>query len=143
MDADGAADERHRGGRRSRVVLTPRCWRQVLREETRDDGDNKPITGESAEETVKTVAWGMPGESGVTVVTTLVCFFTFAREAAGASSARHSLRPLMFRAEGSNQNSRGTSGEIADVCVIVGCEGVPHWLSSPPSAQLRAGRGDP
>jgi hypothetical protein len=35
----------------------------------------------------------MPGETGVTVVTTLVCFFIFAREAAGATSARHSLRP--------------------------------------------------
>src|SRR4051794_9384580 len=30
MDADGAADEQHRRGRRSRVVLTPRRWRQVL-----------------------------------------------------------------------------------------------------------------
>src|SRR5579863_4102490 len=35
----------------------------------------------------------MPGVSGVTVVTTLVCSFYFACEAAGASSARHSLRP--------------------------------------------------
>jgi hypothetical protein len=39
----------------------------------------------------------MPGYPGVTVVTMLVCFFIFACEAAGASSARHSLRPLMFR----------------------------------------------
>jgi hypothetical protein len=31
----------------------------------------------------------------VTVVTMLVCFFIFAREAAGATSARHSLRPLI------------------------------------------------
>jgi hypothetical protein len=37
----------------------------------------------------------MPGDSGVTVVTTLVCLFYFACEAAGASSARHSLRPLI------------------------------------------------
>src|SRR5258708_39528378 len=36
----------------------------------------------------------MPGRSGVTVVTTLVCLFYFACEAAGALSARHSLRPL-------------------------------------------------
>jgi hypothetical protein len=34
----------------------------------------------------------MPGVSGVTVVTMLVCFFHFAREAAGASSARRGLR---------------------------------------------------
>src|SRR5258707_3739454 len=39
----------------------------------------------------------MPGETGVTVVTMVVCLFYFACEAAGASSARHSLRPLSFR----------------------------------------------
>jgi hypothetical protein len=44
-----------------------------------------------------TIARGMPDDFGVTVVTMLVCFFIFAREAAGASSARHSLRPLNFR----------------------------------------------
>src|SRR6202035_697839 len=37
----------------------------------------------------------MPADSGVTVVTMLVCSFIFAREAAGATSARHSLRPLI------------------------------------------------
>jgi hypothetical protein len=45
----------------------------------------------------KTIARGMPGDSGVTVVTTLVCFFHFAHKAAGAASARHSLRPLFSR----------------------------------------------
>jgi hypothetical protein len=39
----------------------------------------------------------MPGVSGVTVVDLLVCFLFFARETAGASRARHSLRPLIFR----------------------------------------------
>jgi hypothetical protein len=34
-----------------------------------------PITKESTKETVKTIARGMPGVSGVTVVTMLVCFF--------------------------------------------------------------------
>jgi len=37
--------------------------------------------------------------SGVTVVTTLVCLFYFACEAAGASSARHSLRPLISQGQ--------------------------------------------
>ena len=45
----------------------------------------------------KAIARGMPDDFGVTVVTTLVCFSLFACEAAGASSARHSLRPLNFR----------------------------------------------
>jgi len=39
----------------------------------------------------------MPGDPGVTVVTMLVCLFPFAHEAAGASSTRHSLRPLSTR----------------------------------------------
>jgi hypothetical protein len=40
----------------------------------------------------------MPGESGVTVVTNSRVFYT-PREAAGASGARHSLRPLIFRGQ--------------------------------------------
>jgi hypothetical protein len=48
---------------------------------------------------VKTIVRGMSGETDVTVVTTLVCFFIFARKAAGASDARHSLRPL-FQGQG-------------------------------------------
>ena len=38
---------------------------------------------------------GMPGKSGGPVVTTLVCFLHFAREAAGALGTRHSPRPLL------------------------------------------------
>ena len=39
----------------------------------------------------KTIAWGMPECFGLPVVTTLVCFFTFAYEAAGA--AKHPAFP--------------------------------------------------
>jgi hypothetical protein len=48
--------------------------------------------------------------------------FYFACEAAGASSARHSLRPLNFRWLHTIQISRGSRGEIADVC----CEYPPR-----------------
>src|SRR2546421_2365177 len=54
---------------------------------------NKPGHRGERGVTVKTIARGMPGESGVTVVTMLACLFYFTCEAAGASSARHSLRP--------------------------------------------------
>jgi hypothetical protein len=48
----------------------------------------------------------MPGDSGVTVVTTLVCFVSqTAREAAGALSVRHSLRPLILWGEEFMQTS--------------------------------------
>ena len=56
---------------------------------------NKPGHRGEREVSRKTIARGMPGETGVTVVTMLVCLFYFACEAAGASSARHSLRPLI------------------------------------------------
>jgi hypothetical protein len=42
----------------------------------------------------KTIARGMPGDSGVTVVTNARVYYT-TRAAAGASVARHSLRPLI------------------------------------------------
>ena len=42
VDADALADERRDGGRRSRVVLTPRRWRSSLAGLfPRDDGDKK------------------------------------------------------------------------------------------------------
>jgi hypothetical protein len=46
---------------------------------------------------VKTIAQGRPGISGEPVVTMLVCFIYFAREAAGATGTRLSLRPLLSR----------------------------------------------
>jgi hypothetical protein len=49
----------------------------------------------------------------------MLCFKT-ACEAAGASSARHSLRPLLFRAGRDEQNSDATRRENAEVCLVVG-----------------------
>src|SRR5258707_2536737 len=66
-----------------------------LREEAQATVSNKPGHRGEREVSRKTIARGMPGVSGVTVVTMLVCLFYFACEAAGASSARHSLRPLI------------------------------------------------
>jgi len=39
------ADERRQGGRRSRVVLTSRRWRQALRMTARRRWQTSPITG--------------------------------------------------------------------------------------------------
>jgi len=66
-------DERRWRGRRSRVVLTPRRWRQEGGSICQRRWQTSPVTEESAKETVKTIARGMPGASGVTVVTLLVC----------------------------------------------------------------------
>jgi hypothetical protein len=45
--------------------------------------------------------------------------FNFAREAAGASSARYSLRPLISQGRNSKQNSRERRGEIAKLCLLL------------------------
>ena len=63
MDAKRAADESAFRGRRSRGVLIPRRWYQALKKLTllRGDGGKKArLTGETAKETVKTIAQGMP-----------------------------------------------------------------------------------
>jgi hypothetical protein len=61
-------------GRRSRVVLTPRRWRQVLEKQASRGRwwQTSPVTRESPEETVKTIAQGNAGCLGEPVVTTRV-----------------------------------------------------------------------
>src|ERR1700761_6689439 len=54
----------------------------------------KPVSGASTKEAVKTIAQGRPDRSGEPVVTTRM-LSAFAYEAAGASDARFSLRPLL------------------------------------------------
>jgi len=104
-------------GRQSRVVLTPRRRRQVDGGNSVGDGDNKPDHRGERGVTVKTIARGMPGETGVTVVTTLACLFYFTCEAAGASSARHSLRPRFFQGETFTHSSGAMRGGNAEVCL--------------------------
>jgi hypothetical protein len=50
------------------VVLTPRRWRQVLEKQASRGRrwQESPVAGESAQETVKTIARGMLGVTGVT-----------------------------------------------------------------------------
>ena len=55
----------------------------------------------------------MPGDSGVTVVTNSRVFYS-TREAAGASGARHSLRPLIFEGGTFRQNSGASRRENAE-----------------------------
>jgi hypothetical protein len=57
----------------------------------------------------------MPGETGVTVVTTLVCFFIFRTRGCGREpSARHSLRPLIFRRRNDRLQNSGMRRENVD-----------------------------
>ena len=80
--------------RRSRVVLTPRRWRQVLEGLTLlgSDGDKTNSSPGSTEETVKTIACGNAGcfrraRGDYPVLTTL-------HRGCGCAGTRHSPRPL-------------------------------------------------
>jgi hypothetical protein len=120
LSAIRCADEQCFCGRRSRVVLTPRRWRQVgddARASRRRWWQQSPVTKESAEETVKTIAQEMPGVSGGPVATNS-CAYYFAHGAAGASRARHFPRPLNLRGQRLSQLGRIAPRE---------CEGVT-WI---------------
>jgi hypothetical protein len=58
-----------------------------------DGGKRARSPGRARNKPLKPSRAGMPGETGGPVVTMLVCFYYFAREAAGATSTRHSPRP--------------------------------------------------
>ena len=94
MDADGATDESTGCGRRSRVVLTPRRWRQVGGINSAGDGGKRARSpGRARRKPLKPLRGECRAFSGVTVVTNARVTYT-PRAAAGASGARHSLRPL-------------------------------------------------
>src|SRR5277367_3520678 len=81
-------------GRRSRVVLTPRRWRQVGERNFTGDGDNKARSpGRARSKLLKPSRAGMPGDPGATVVTNARAYYS-TRAAAGATGTRHSPRPL-------------------------------------------------
>ncbi len=88
------------------MVLTPRRWRQVLRRCSRptglecagyprgDGGKQARSPGRARRKPLKPLRAGMPGDSGVLVVTRVRSTTTSAHEAAGATGIRHSPRPL-------------------------------------------------
>src|SRR6266436_9194489 len=93
-----------------------------LREEAQATVSNKPGHRGEREVSRKTIACGNAGCSGGPVVTTLVCFIHFAREAAGALGTRHSPRPL-FQGEAKQflQNSGASRREIAELYLNLEC----------------------
>jgi hypothetical protein len=94
----GALDEWRQSGRRSRVVLTPRRWRQVLEKQASQGRrwQESPVTEESAKETVKTIACGNAGCSGATVVTN-ACAFYHTTRGCGCNGHPAFPTPSVFR----------------------------------------------
>src|SRR5712671_4967818 len=92
--------------RRSRVVLTPRRWRQVRGVKSAQPGLDKtyPLSdggkrarspGRARRKPLKPLRAGMPGDSGVLVVTRVRSTTIIAHETAGALGIRRSPRPLL------------------------------------------------
>jgi hypothetical protein len=93
MDASGATDESAPCGRRSRVVLTPRRWRQVGESNFANDGGKQARSPRRARrKPLKPSRAGMPGDPGATVVTNARAIYS-TRAAAGATGTRHSPLP--------------------------------------------------
>ena len=64
-------------GRRSRVVLTPRRWRQVGGSDSAGDGGKKARSpGRARNKLLKPSRAGMPGDPGATVVTNACAYYT-------------------------------------------------------------------
>src|SRR5580704_2512445 len=119
---------------RSRVVLTPRRWCQVCEKERRRRWPTSPEHRGDHEVAVKTIAWGMPGDSGVTCM--LVCALLLplhtrprAHPPPGIPCALNSERA------GNKSKPRGAcAGEIAKSCPAVIARITPV-RRSPPSGE--------
>ena len=113
------ADERCCSVRRSRVVLTPRRWRQVRGglvgptgrgqslNPLGDGGKRARSPGRARRKPLKPLRAGTSGDSGVLVVTRVLSTTTSAHEAAGATGTRRSPRPLF--------QGRDVSGKLPGV----------------------------
>ena len=75
VDADVTTDERDGSGRRRRVVLMPRRWHQVDGKFRRRGWQKSPVARESAQESVKTIARGMPGDFRCDLTNACVAFY--------------------------------------------------------------------
>jgi len=88
-----------------------------LREEAQATVARKPITGEITKETVKTIARGMPGDPGVTVVTNACAFYQYTR-GCGRIERPAFPAPSDWRGRDIDGKTRAkTRGEIAKPCL--------------------------
>ena len=103
VDADSAFDEwRVMRTAKSCGPDTPTLVSSLRKATFADDGGKQARSpGRARSKPLKPLRAGMPGDSGATVVTTLVCYQHTAHEAAGATGTRHSPRPLIFGAKDS------------------------------------------
>src|ERR1700688_159844 len=94
----------------------PRRWHQVGGSVSAGDGGKKARSpGRARRKPLKPLRGECRAFSGVTVVTNARVYYT-PRAAAGASGARHSLRPLISEGGMFEVKLARMRGEIADLC---------------------------
>src|SRR5213595_822776 len=119
MDARAATDVCGLSVRRSRVVLTPRCWRQVGGRYPAGDGGKRAVHRGERAISRKAIAQGRPECSSCPVCSCAVLFAQIARGTAGAASTRSSLRPLFRGGQTKLQTSGDQRREIANAYSVV------------------------
>ncbi len=123
-------------GRRSRVVLTPRRWCQVSRRFPRGDGGNKARF--TKEVSRKTIARGMPGETGVTVVDLLAVLFIFRTRGFGRNGRPAFPAPSSEGHDSAHSpGDRSRRGEGGGLVRLRGC-GKPEIRRAGPEGEKRA-----
>src|SRR6202142_2688779 len=134
-------------GRRSRVVLTPRRWRQVGGGNSTCDGGKQARSPRRARNKLLTPSRaGMPGDPGATVVTNARAYYS-TRAAAGATGTRHSPLPpwgsahALSWAKDSANNWGAMRRGNAKVCLL-NADGPHPQPSSPAKAGDPVFRGD-
>ena len=118
VDAEVPKSERHGSVRRSRVVLTPRCWRRRWQQCKAHRGDHVISR--------KAIAQGMSDALRFTCMLVCASTISIARETAGAARTRHSLLPRFWGKRISTTRALGCG--IAEVCVPV-IPGAPRSAS--------------
>jgi hypothetical protein len=127
------ADERRWRVRRSRVVLTPRRWRQVRERPTllAGDGDKKARSPGRARNKPSNHCAGKAGLPPLNLYAR-VRFFDVqpAHETAGAARTRSSLRPLSFGAKAICKTRAPCAARMRR-CVLKAVGAVKHLLNGP------------
>ena len=113
-----AFDERHRRGRRSRVVLTPRRWRSSRQLTLPATVTKKPDRRGELEVSRKPLRREGRTASAEPVCSCALFFLPFARETAGAARTRSSLRPLTFGGGRFPLKTRATCAARSRSCVL-------------------------
>jgi hypothetical protein len=113
-------DERCGCGRRSRVVLAPRCWRQVGGRDTADDGGKKARSPGRSRISRKPLRRGCRVASGVPVVPAPVLFYC----TGGHGCIGHPAfpAPSLFREGGEESSNLARIGGETDEPCLVGDE---------------------